>query len=159
MGFDYLLCNCLVPDSTQHAEQGRGIRIARLAGETILLFTPDEKRVREMTRQYFGVPQFCDVIIFYQKLSKQVILFVELKGSKVEDAIVQLGSAIDAVCRKSRLRDRDPRLYGLIVSTKSSPDLIKKAQQGFMKSWKVTLMQKTLPNGTLDLRTIIRDLQ
>jgi len=67
MGFDYLLCNCLVPDSTQHTEDGRGIRIDRRAGETVLLFTPDDERWREATHKHFGVQRFCDVIIFYHQ--------------------------------------------------------------------------------------------
>ncbi len=156
MAFNYLLWYCLVPDKTSHAEEGRGVEIGRRSGETILLFTPDDERVRETTRKYFGVPNFCDVIVFYKSsLASPIVFFVELKGTNIGHAITQIESAVTGMTKRCTALKSSSRLVAIIVSTASSPALIKAAQKRLSKTCQVALYQKTLHKSALNLRDFV----
>jgi hypothetical protein len=154
MAFNYLLWHCL-QDRTSFSEEARGVTIARQSDETILFFAPDGEAVRHQTRTYFNVSQFCDVIIFYQKTNRQVLLFVELKGGDIEHAVTQLRAAVGAVYEMSPRRAQSCKLVAIIVSTSSGPQLIKKAQAEFATRWKATLVQRTQQKGNLELRPFV----
>jgi len=146
----------LVSDKTSHSEEGRGVEIGRRSGETILLFTPDDEQVRETTRKHFGVSNFCDIIIFYKSsLGSPIVFFVELKGTDIGHAITQIESTVTAMMRRCTQLKSSSRLVAIIVSTASSPALIKVAQKRLSNTYQVTLYQRTLHKGAVSLREFV----
>jgi hypothetical protein len=160
MGLDYLLCRCLVIDKSSYVDQGtgRGVKIDRRPGELILVCAPDKESIREETRRYFGVQRFCDVIIFYASaaLKCPTIVLVELKGKDIIHAIAQLEAVITGILKKNPFLERHARFKALIVTTGSVPSqVLKTTQEHFMKTYKMTLYQKTHKHGNVHIREVV----
>lgn len=90
-----LLSGCLLPGKTSYREDGVEIRVQPTTGETVLFFSIDpEKNPNCKLRQLLGLNKegmkSCDLIVFYATDSKNIICFVELKGSKIDVAKEQV---------------------------------------------------------------------
>lgn len=95
MRFDRLLWHCLQPGEYQFTEENLAVRLSPENNETVLMFRTDSNVFRGSRE---GVPA-CDLLFFYRGPASPtpVLLFVELKGSDIEHAETQIGSAFKRV--------------------------------------------------------------
>lgn len=79
------------------------------AGEVILCFDIDRKEDRDFVSQSLGIlaeEKRCDGIIFYSQdgTGERTICLVEMKHSKIDDAVAQIGATRDVI---KRLLEKD----------------------------------------------------
>lgn len=87
---DKLIRACL-KEGTSHKERGNKASLQRLRDEVVLLFQVDN----DEARQAFGIGRACDLAFFYMKHRERPrLLFVELKGRHITDAVEQLRQTI-----------------------------------------------------------------
>ena len=97
MKINTLFAKCLKQSETACKEQGKSASVRRKDDEFILLFHLDNDEFRNAFN--LRRSKTCDNLFFYLKDAKPQtasLVFVELKGSKVEDAIGQLEVTIQA---------------------------------------------------------------
>jgi hypothetical protein len=158
MSLHTLLIECLQED-TSRREKGKSVRLARAAGETVLMFHTDTIEFRKG----FGLSEkarVSDVLFFYMRdRARPVWLFVELKGTDLKHACDQLRTTITAV--RQRLRailgqdlPRDVECKAFVVFSGSLPKEQGDLKERFIQEMRIPLM---VGRDELDLRRHLRD--
>lgn len=94
--FDRLLVDHLQPGATSISERAASFNVGKTQGNAVLVFNVDS----EAGRKAIGLSKdskACDGLVAVLSQDRQVLLFVELKGSDVKHAMEQLKATIGAV--------------------------------------------------------------
>src|SRR5262245_28075400 len=103
MPFNFLLWRCLAPGKTSYQEPrtGWGVRVQPINDETILFLLTDADPVREYfskKRKWYDLKNVADLLVYCKrKNSSPILLFVELKGSDIDQSVEQLCQTIEAI--------------------------------------------------------------
>ncbi len=117
MPFNSLLLNCL-EHGTSFTEKIT-VSVKPRTGETILFFSIDNATNKNCNfNKEFGGGRICDLLIFYKK-SDIMIVFVEIKGRNVKDALKQIKNTVNKL---KKVNTKNKIIWkAVIVSHTSAP--------------------------------------
>jgi hypothetical protein len=162
MPLDHLLFESLIPGITKAEDKkGTGRTSANLdrgSNETVLLFHRDNEETRR--RLKFSGEKCCDFLYFFKNRKRAVLIFIELKGTKINSAAHRIASAYHALAALSEyVKSHTPQALAVIVSSGSAPRREGAVIQKRMKASGIKLyFGKSSKDHPCDIKALIGDL-
>lgn len=108
-------CRIYIGDKKDHAEseKGKTFRLINNSGFVFAVYKVDFCLIKDNNEQK------CDYLFIVDKKHEHAAYFVELKGTKLADAINQIMNSFDILCKSLH----EHKMYGRIVCTRVTPNI------------------------------------